>query len=558
MHRSALVILSAHLLLALQHLAIGAAAASPQRLDTLIIYNATTPGSEGVAQHYAARRHIDRTLLLSLSLPESETISRKDYVERLENPILEFLLKSGRLEFDPSFSPPSTTSVTNAGSPGSGLKAFSIRHVVLCYGVPSRILESAETREIGVEQLPSAFRRNEAAVDTELATLPDKPLRLALSGPQRNPAYKATESANIGPKQGVLIVARLDGPTTAVVTNMIDSALKAEEFGLWGRAYFDSRGLTNGSYKLGDDWIRAAAKTARNSGWETSLDEAPETFPQGFIMSHIALYAGWYNGSVCGPFLSKTMEFVPGSIAYHLHSYSASTIRSDTRGWVGPLVAKGAAATIGYVSEPYLGTTADLGILFSRILEAGFSFGEAAYASLPALSWQTTIIGDPLYRPLPKPYQTLHSEMERTQSPQLEWSYIRLVNASLRTGTPVANLIASLEKVDLLKTSAVLQEKLAELYLRDGKALEMIAAQEKALNLSPSAQQRAALILSLAPRLALYEREIDACKLYQSFLTDFPNYPDNNFIREKLAALSRKSGIPPEIPADSTTPPRKE
>ena len=39
-----------------------------------------------------------------------------------------------------------------------------------------------------------------------------------------------------------------------------------------------------------------------------------------------------------------------------------------------------------------------MAVFFTRWLK-GFSFGEAAYASQPVLSWQTTVIGDPLYRP---------------------------------------------------------------------------------------------------------------------------------------------------------------
>ena len=34
-----------------------------------------------------------------------------------------------------------------------------------------------------------------------------------------------------------------------------------------------------------------------------------------------------------------------------------------------------------------------------RQLRAGSTFAEAAYAAQPALSWMTTFIGDPLYRP---------------------------------------------------------------------------------------------------------------------------------------------------------------
>ncbi len=517
-----------------------AATESLGRSDTLVVFNRRMQESESVARHYARRRHIHPKMVLGLSLPQTETILRKDYAEDLEKPVLQFLRKSGALQFDSDFKAPEAVSFSNSGVPGSAVKTASIRHIVLCYGVPSQIVESSSAHEPGAEKLPTEFRRNAAAVDTELATLPDEPLKLALVGPRRNPVFGTTNAAAIGPAKGVIIVARLDAPTPSIVTNMIDNALKAEEFGLWGRAYFDSRGLTNGSYKAGDDWVRSAARVSKTLGWETALDESPDTLPPGYIMSHIALYAGWYHGSVCGPFLQKQMEFVPGAIAYHLHSLSASTIRSDSQSWVGPLLAKGATATLGYVAEPYLQTTAELGVLFSRLLIAGFSFGEAAYASIPALSWQTTVIGDPHYKPVPRRHPTLHSEMELAGSPLIEWSYLRLVNLNLQTGMPAANVIGFLESSDVLKTSPMLQEKIADLYLREGKVFDMIKAQEKALSLSTSPQQKARIILSLAPRLALYEREKDAVKLYKEFLTAFPDYADKKVVQDKLDALEGK------------------
>jgi hypothetical protein len=60
----------------------------------------------------------------------------------------------------------------------------------------------------------------------------------------------------------------------------------------------------------------------------------------------------------------------------------------------------GAVATLGNVFEPYLSLTPNLDIFHDR-LRAGFTFAEAAYMSQKFLSWQTTFVGDPLYRPFP-------------------------------------------------------------------------------------------------------------------------------------------------------------
>ncbi len=82
----------------------------------------------------------------------------------------------------------------------------------------------------------------------------------------------------------------------------------------------------------------------------------------------------------------------------HLHSFSASTLRNVAAGWCGPILEHGAAATVGNVYEPYLTLTSHLDVLTARLLD-GYTFAEAAYSSLVALSWMNVSLGDPLYRP---------------------------------------------------------------------------------------------------------------------------------------------------------------
>ena len=87
------------------------------------------------------------------------------------------------------------------------------------------------------------------------------------------------------------------------------------------------------------------------------------------------------------------------TVAYHLHSYSAYTLRSTNQYWCGPLLAAGATATMGCIDEPFLAGTPNMEVFFSRWLLLGFTFGEAACAAQGAVSWQTTVVGDPLFRP---------------------------------------------------------------------------------------------------------------------------------------------------------------
>ncbi len=223
--------------------------------------------------------------------------------------------------------------------------------------------------EAGMENMRPEMRRDEAAVDSELALLPLIEEKLPLAGPLRNPVYTTTNARDrCIPTNGVLLVTRLDGPTPAIARGLVDKALQAEADGLWGRAYFDLRNITEPGYKQGDDWIRGAAEICRRMGFETMVDENPGTFPAAFPMSQIAIYIGWYDGNVSGPFTQPAVEFMPGAFAYHLHSYSAATLRSTNQNWAGPLLAKGATITMGCVDEPYLSGTPDVAVFTARLI----------------------------------------------------------------------------------------------------------------------------------------------------------------------------------------------
>jgi len=78
------------------------------------------------------------------------------------------------------------------------------------------------------------------------------------------------------------MVTRLDGPSAEIARGLVDKAIEAETDGLWGRAYFDLRGVTDPGYKPGDDWIRAASEICQRLGFETVVDEKPRHFLRSF------------------------------------------------------------------------------------------------------------------------------------------------------------------------------------------------------------------------------------------------------------------------------------
>lgn len=514
----------------------------------VVVYNTRMPESKQVAEYYAQRRQVPTNQIFGLDLPVTESMTRAEFIERLQQPLLKALEAEKLFTFGPGAKP--------------GLRRLidaRIRYAALCYGVPTTILKDPKLVEEGIEKMRAELRRNEASVDSQLACLPISESKPLWAGPLNNPFYGATNASSLQPTNGILLVTRLDGPTAIIARGLVDKALEAETNGLWGRGYFDSLGITNANaeYKLGDDWIRGAAAICRRMGFETELDVRPGffstqpkdsgTFPASFPMSQIAFYAGWYDWTVSGPLARPIVEFMPGAFAYHLHSFSAQTIRSTAANWVGPLLHKGATATMGSVDEPYLMGTPDVATFFSRFIMLGFSFGEAAYAAQSSLSWQNIAVGDPLYRPFGRRPEVQHAELEQRQSKLVEWSHLRVVNLNQATDAEMDDLIGYLEQLPLTRQSAVLTEKLADLYWGKKKLSDALDTYEQALKRGPSPLQRMRILLTLGQRRVLYGPDLAAYEIYQQFVKEYPDYPDLLGIYQKLLPLAQKLGKKEEV-----------
>jgi hypothetical protein len=204
---------------------------------------------------------------------------------------------------------------------------------------------------------------------------------------------------------------------------MIDSALAGEAHGLVGRAYIDM----GGPHEEGENWLRSASATIHKLGYDTSEDHESTLFTWRTRFDAPALYFGWYAAQPTGPISDPQFHFPPGAIAIHIHSFSADNIRKADVHWVGPLIVRGAAATVGNVFEPYLSFTHHLD-LFMDALAAGKTTGEAAYYSLPALSWMEVFVGDPLYHPFASSLTQQLAEADHAPTDYSTYAVIRQMN----------------------------------------------------------------------------------------------------------------------------------
>ncbi len=358
-------------------------AEEPLAAATIVVFNSSNPESVELAKFYAEKRGIARNHLVGLACSGDEEISRDDYDRTIRDPLRETFAK--RKWWTLRESPDAPPTVT----------ANSVRFVALIKGMPLKIKVAENYPGDKTASGPIAGR-NDASVDSEIAVLAR--FSLEISGALTNPYFQSYRPIREVKDAGLMLVCRLDAPSAGIVRRMITDSIEAEKNGLWGRAYVDGAHNTSGGLQIGDQWLAQIPEQLRKVGIPAVYDDRPEIFPDGFPMNDCALYYGWYTATAAGPFADPAFHFTPGAVAVHIHSFSASTLRDPNAGWAGPLLAKGAAATIGNVYEPYLQLTAFLNVLNDRLLH-GFTFAESAYMATPAVSWMGVAIGDPLYRP---------------------------------------------------------------------------------------------------------------------------------------------------------------
>ncbi len=398
----------------------------------IILANARQPESVALARFYAERRGVPAANIIALPLPETESITWRQFVDQVWQPLQDELHRRDRIEG--TFS----DLLDRFGRRRVALTGHSISYLVVCRGVPLRIyndptlLPAPSARKMGDQ-----FNKNEAAVDAELSLLAMGNYETAAL--IANPLFAQDGRPTLDGAQ-VIKVARIDGPSWESARRLVTSALEAERVGLIGRYYVD----LGGPHTDGDKWLESTRSQLEALGFDGDAHPGAGSFSPAARFDAPALYFGWYAGNLNGPFAREGFQFPPGAIAMHIHSFSAQTLQSDQAAWCGPLVARGVAATVGNVFEPYLQLTHRPNLLL-RALSLGGNFGDAAYYALPALSWQAVAIGDPLYRPFKVSLEAQRAAAKDLPAALAPYAVMREANLLARKGQKA-------EAIGLLRT----------------------------------------------------------------------------------------------------------
>ena len=498
----------------------------------VVVYREGSADSRGVAEHYARARGVPAGQVIGLSTSSDVTLTRADYEVQVERALMGELGKRGLARF------------VEAGAGGGGGRAVSrcvessVRYLVLAWGMPYRVANAPALLAGQTNDVPAPLQRNNASVDSELCLLPMAG-RYPLVAGVPNPFYSTTNRLALHPTNGVFVVGRVDGPSPGIARRMVDHALMCETNGFMGEGYFDLRNITSGSYRTGDVWITNAAAAARRLGFATHVDNEPATLPGSMPLANVGIYVGWYTPDVEGPFARDAVEFLPGSVAYHLHSFSAAEPRNPLKHWVGPLLAKGATVTFGSVDEPYLEFTPNPHVFLELLAIAGFDVGEAGLASQPVLSWANAFFGDPLFRPFERDLLALEERQSKAKSPGHAWTILRQVNLIIQAGQSPSVVRDQLGAYPLSTNHPVLAERVAQLHAADSRHKPAVQWYETALALRPSPQHRLRMLLAMAESLSLSQQRQRAFETLRVVEELRPDYKDVLSFRQRQLEMAK-------------------
>lgn len=468
--------------------------------ETAVVFNPDFPGSAELAAYYAEKRHIPKERVIGLRCSQEDSMSRTEFDAQLRQPLLKlFESKHWWIAQPPVPGKP----LTGDGIRSPLAPSPHVRVLVLMRGMPFQIRRNAQN--------PKQSEEDEASVDSELTALglSNPPIQ----GGVRNPYFdQQARFPNARNTQGLLIVGRLDGPDDATVKRMIDDAIDAEAHGLLGRAVIDLA-QKSGAYQEGETWLKNSAESFRRAGIPVFIDRSEAVLRDSWPLPDTILYFGWYTDHITGALASPSFRFKRGAIACHLHSFSASIIRSHDQAWAGPLLSHGAAVTFGNVFEPYLSLTIHFDIFNRRLLE-GFTVGEAAWNATPALSWMNVVLGDPLYRPFGKGIGAKLGEGAERDYALYQGMALRLA------GEPDSHVKTTLTELAAKRQSTLLLELTALLSALQSKLPQALELLEHAESTTKAPADLLRLQLYRAEVLRRSEQADAARKLLREMLQD--------------------------------------
>lgn len=173
-----------------------------------------------------------------------------------------------------------------------------------------------------------------------------------------------------------------------------------------------------GSFSLGGDICVVLDRRSGVRTNQTDLDELVASIPDRSAPQNVIALAGFGvngdesggKGYICdgGQGGEALFDMANGAVFCSIESFNAVTMFlgvATSQAKIIEFIEIGGAGAIGHAFEPMAGAAVDSSYLFYNLLadedgdgKADLTFVEAAFTSIPFLSWSEVVIGDPLMR----------------------------------------------------------------------------------------------------------------------------------------------------------------
>ena len=348
-----------------------AAAAQPApepAAAVLVVVNDASPLSRDIGEYYVRRRGIPAANVCHIRTSREETIERAAYSSQIVQP-LTACLQTRRL-------------------------TEQILYIVTTGGVPLRVAGS------------DGITGDAAAVDSELALLYydlHNQTPHALAGFLPNPFFGKSAVKFTHAAFPFYMVTRLAAYDLNGVKAIIDRALAARNL---GKVVID---LKSRDDQQGNNWLRSASLQISKD--RLTFEESEAVL---YRQTNVIGYASWGSNDPNRHERFVSFQWLSGAIATEFVSTNARTFERPPKDWnisdwgspakwwkgapqslTADYIEEGASAATGHVGEPYLAATPRPEFLFPAYL-AGRNLAESFYLSIPGLSWQNIVVGDPL------------------------------------------------------------------------------------------------------------------------------------------------------------------
>ena len=347
--------------------ALGVLASAQTAQNVLVVVNEASATSRAIGDYYIQRRRIPLNNVCRVAMAATETISRTEYDATVAAPIGNCLKSHGLVE--------------------------KILYMVTTSDVPLRIAPSGEQSADG------------ASVDSELAAfyadLHGHPH--PLKGPLPNPFFAQRSSAFQHPDFPLYLVTRLAGYDFPDVRGIIDRALAAKNR---GKFVID---LKSSDDAEGNNWLRTAAIALPTD--RVVFDESDRVLSG---VQDVIAYASWGSNDLHRKQRDPGFHWLPGAIVTEFVSTDGRTFKrppdtwtlgnwGDRKTWfagapqslTADSIHQGATGASGHVDEPDLQYTPRPDYLLPSYYH-GRNLAESYWLSIPAVSWQNIVVGDPL------------------------------------------------------------------------------------------------------------------------------------------------------------------